>query len=799
MVKKIKEKKKKEKEKDKGKRLKSFKEQVPLGNEELQGMAASISPPAIQVEDIKTIFKNIVEQIKNIFTLIILFNGDEIVLRDAINSDGLDIDRIKDCDDPDIMYYCYLISNREQNSKVGDIVSKKDGLKGEIVEINNTRAIKKAVEGAAVEGEGDVEEDVEGEESGEEGATVEVLKGGATKSFKIIWEDGTEQDYNEKDFKTSVINMSIPDNFNLKGIHEDYIRQNIEKNIDLIKFLLDNQKDGEINNLFDNIKEEMKGLKGKLDNEKRAFNNADLKGCPPNFFIDNEKVLETIRKYLSPKDNEKNLFGEVFTPLEIVCKMLSHLPAKVWKDPSLTWLDPSNGIANFPIIVYYKLMDSLKDVKGLENEKKRSKHIIENMIYMNELNPVNVALTKKIFKMIDPDAKPNITKGDFIKNHRSLIPDDREKFDIIIGNPPYNESRIKETSDSPLYSKFITAALEITDKLLFIVPSRWFSGGKGLNEFRQSMLSRDDIVLINHIENSKTIWPTVGIAGGVNYFLVDKEYKGLTHFIDEASGAETDIKLNKFDILMPNVSAYSIINKIADEPKLSDIYLSTGHFGIISNSEYFQDTPTADTLKCYVAKAKGSVKYVDKKHIKQEYKFWKVFTPQAAQGSKTMKDGFGALIIGRPNEIASQTYFSFKVDSEAEAESLKSYLETKFANFMLSLRKGEHHIKKDTLLWTPLPPLDKGKDWTDEAVYKFYNLTDSEIRVVEKEITKPVATKTRKNVEPEEMEGHHKQAKQTKSKREKRISKTKSKKASKPQKAKGGNKLTRKFLSFFSR
>jgi hypothetical protein len=164
-----------------------------------------------------------------------------------------------------------------------------------------------------------------------------------------------------------------------------------------------------------------------------------------------------------------------------------------------------------------------------------------------------------------------------------------------------------------------------------------------------------------------------------------------------------------------------------------------------------------------------------------------------------MKDGFGALIIGRPNEIASQTYFSFKVDSEAEAESLKSYLETKFANFMLSLRKGEHHIKKDTLLWTPLPPLDKGKVWTDEAVYKFYNLTDSEIRVVEKEITKPVATKTRKNVEPNEMEGHHKQAKQTKSKREKRIGNTKSKRASKPQKTKGGNKITRKFLSFFSR
>jgi site-specific DNA-methyltransferase (adenine-specific) len=559
---------------------------------------------------------------------------------------------------------------------------------------------------------------------------------------------------------------------------------------------LKNEREGEINKLFDNIKEEMKGLKEKLDNEKRTFANSEsAKGCPPDFFINNEKVLETIRKYLSPKENEKNLFGEVFTPLEMVCEMLSKLPANVWKNPSLTWLDPSNGIANFPIIVYYKLMDSLKNVHGLENEKKRSKHIIEKMLYMNELNPVNVALAKKIFKMIDQDAKPNISKGDFIKNYEKLVPEDRDKFDIIIGNPPYNESRIKETSDSPLYSKFIEASLKITDKLLFIVPSRWFIGGKGLNKFRESMLKREDIVLINHIENSKKIWPTVGIAGGVNYFLIDKDYKGLTHFIDEETGRETNIKLDKFDILVPNVSAYPIINKIIDEPKLSEIYLSTGHFGITSNSEHFQDTPGADTLKCYVAKAKGSVKYVDKKYIKQDYKFWKVFTPQGAQGSKTMKDGFGVLIIGKPSEIASQTYFSFKVRSEAEAECLKSYLETKFANYMLSLRKIDQHISENTLLWVPLPPLDREKPWTDEAIYKFYNLTDSDIRIIEKDITRQVNTKTRKNVEGsiEKL----KESVKTRAKREKRIGQAKSKKAVNLKKQ-GGNKLTRKVLSFFS-
>ena len=150
------------------------------------------------------------------------------------------------------------------------------------------------------------------------------------------------------------------------------------------------------NKLLCNIREQMK--------KTRKIN---LKAV-----ITNPKVLETIRKHLSPKDTEKNMYGEVFTPLELVYKMLSCLPNDVWKNPNLIWLDPSAGSANFPIVVYYKLMDSLKTIKGngLENEKKRSKWIIEKMLYMNELNPVNVALSKKIFKMIDPDATQNITK-----------------------------------------------------------------------------------------------------------------------------------------------------------------------------------------------------------------------------------------------------------------------------------------------------------------------------------------------------------------------------------------------------
>ena len=415
----------------------------------------------------------------------------------------------------------------------------------------------------------------------------------------------------------------------------------------------------------------------------------------------NEEVVNILTKNLVPKDFEKNVYGEVFTPIHFVDKMLDALPASVWKDKNLKWFDPACGIGNFPIIVYYRLLNSLKS--SIVSDNARSKHIIEKMLFMNELNKKNVVLCRKLFAMIDPDAKINISNKDFLEVSGS--------YDIIVGNPPYNEARIKETSDQPLYSKFIVKAIEMSNKLMFVVPSRWFSGGKGLDEFRKSMLSRKDIVSIHHISNSRTIWPVVDIKGGVNYFYLDKSYKGLTEFNGQK------IQLDKYDILVPDTKAYPLINKFVKKPCLTELYLSTGHFGITTNFEHFTNKPNVNSVKCYVSAKKGDQKFVLKKYVKNAYDFWKVFTPQ---GSGKGGDGFGNIIIGSPKEIASQTYFGFKVGSEKEAKSLKSYLETDFANYMLSLRKIDQHISEATLKWVPLPPLDR--EWTDAKVAKYYGL-----------------------------------------------------------------------------
>jgi hypothetical protein len=194
--------------------------------------------------------------------------------------------------------------------------------------------------------------------------------------------------------------------------------------------------------------------------------------------IKNPTVLDTIKKYLNVREEEKNLFGEVFTPIELICEMLSKLPPKVWKNPDLKWLDPANGIGNFPIVVYYKLMESLKGYKPPKG-KTLSTYIIEDMLYMVELNPINVRICKKIFKWINPKAKPNIFKVSFFKwidpNAKPNIYPGDIKFDIIMGNPPYNSGGVQK-GGGVFWKDFVFSSIDILNKngyLVFVHPTGW--------------------------------------------------------------------------------------------------------------------------------------------------------------------------------------------------------------------------------------------------------------------------------------------------------------------------------------
>lgn len=159
----------------------------------------------------------------------------------------------------------------------------------------------------------------------------------------------------------------------------------------------------------------------------------------PSSFLDlikrKETVLDKLISYLEPDKNDVKLFNGVFTPIELVCNMLSKLPHRVWINPNLVWLDPTNGFGNFSLIVYYKLMFGL--AKAIPDKSERSKHIIEKMVWMIELNPINTTICKKIFYILDPYSKLNIITGKFLdKTTLASLP---YEFDIIMSNPPYTQ------------------------------------------------------------------------------------------------------------------------------------------------------------------------------------------------------------------------------------------------------------------------------------------------------------------------------------------------------------------------
>jgi len=168
-----------------------------------------------------------------------------------------------------------------------------------------------------------------------------------------------------------------------------------------------------------------------------------------------------------------------------------------------------------------------------------------------------------------------------------------------------------------------------------------------------------------------------------------------------------------------------ILNKINKFPKIISIYNSQDHYKIQSNDTRLKDKQEKDDIVCYVSQQKGFIKYINKNEIKIKYDNWKVLTTSASHGEKS---GFGNVFIAKPNEVHCKSYIGFNVMSENEAESLLSYIKCKLPNFLLSLRKMSHNLSSDTCKWIPLPPLNK--EWNDEEVYKYFNLSEDEIKLI---------------------------------------------------------------------
>ena len=403
-------------------------------------------------------------------------------------------------------------------------------------------------------------------------------------------------------------------------------------------------------------------------------------------------VILMLRDYVKVGEVEKKKFGEVMTPLDFVKKQLNVLPLEVWSNPKLRWLDPANGTGPYPIMVIYKLMNGLKDWEP--DEEKRYKHIIENMIYVAELQPKNMFL---YLCAVDPfdTYKLNIYTGSFLEDgfnfHMKNIWD-IDKFDIVIGNPPFNQM---------IDMDFVKKSYSISDVILFVHPSTWLLDEKG----KQRKFKETKSLISNHLESielfngNKLFGIQLFIPCVITYINKNKKNKSIK-CIDNIN----DIKLKYSDI--------NQINKFSDL-----IFYPKIKCKILKMAE-------VDNLLNHKNKKVGNY-YVNISQIRGHVNL--------KSDREMLLDDFYTIITKDEkvtNSVSKHIYFSF--DSYNEANNFIEYLKTDFCRFALSIYKNNSQLDRGEL--SAIPWFDFSKK-IDESVL-FNQMDSQEILFIKSKINK---------------------------------------------------------------
>lgn len=259
-------------------------------------------------------------------------------------------------------------------------------------------------------------------------------------------------------------------------------------------------------------------------------------------------VNKLIEEHLPAKEKEKSELGEVFTPVSMIETLYERFPKHIWTDDSYTWLDPAGGIGNFPLVLFFWLMNGL--TKKIPNKEKRAKHIIEKMIYIAEINAENVATCKKIFKTLSPSAKPNIHQGDFLKLDTTAIgwP---SKFNCVIGNPPYNIGGTGLEGSKRTHIIFTEVGLNFLAPkgyLAYVCPPSYREADTPMNELFKK--ANGHFVFIK-IYGAQETFKLFHIQGRVDGFIYKKDISGTTVIDDEYNIITPNVKIN-LDRHIPN-------------------------------------------------------------------------------------------------------------------------------------------------------------------------------------------------------------------------------------------------------
>jgi site-specific DNA-methyltransferase (adenine-specific) len=320
---------------------------------------------------------------------------------------------------------------------------------------------------------------------------------------------------------------------------------------------------------------------------------------------------------------------------------------------------------------------------------------------------------------------------------------DGMQFDVIIGNPPYQLSDGGfGTSAAPIYQLFVAGALDLEPRYaVFVTPSRWFSGGKGLDEYRSRLLGDRRMQILVDFPKLYEAFPGVKIRGGVSYFLWSRDYAGpctiQTIWDGKPVGEPVARYLDACDVLVRRNEAVPILEKVRakKERTLDAIVSSQKPFGLRT---FFHGKPTS-TGMAYPVQLYGSQKvtWVDRTEIPQNDAWvdhWKVLMTAVQGTSAAVETKFlSKPIIAGPGTACTETYVvAGQFDTEIEAARYANYLRTRFVRFLVSLRKSTQHASRDVYSFVPDLPHDQ--EWTDAKLYERYDLTADEIAFVESQV-----------------------------------------------------------------
>lgn len=496
---------------------------------------------------------------------------------------------------------------------------------------------------------------------------------------------------------------------------------------------------------------------------------------------------------------------EVFTPPEVVNKMLDMLPQELFSNPDTTFLDPACKTGVFLREIAKRLIIGLE--KQMPDLQERLDHIFHKQLYGIAITELTSLLSRRgIYCSKYPNSEFSITKFDdaqgnirfkrinhilndgkcifcgaskekyergeefethayeFIHTHRAEEIFNM-KFDVIIGNPPYQMTFGIEGGNSAnaksIYNLFIEQAIKLQPRYLcMITPSRWMTKtAQGIPEaWVDSMVQANKFRIIHDFENASECFPGVEIKGGVNYFLWEKDYNGkCKYFFHQAQDKKI---LERFDfldskkagIVVRDPQAYSILEKIEAVEGTYYNNSDTNFSGLVSAKHFFDNSELLTSNWTGYKNYKDeifSIKYY--LNVDRERTFrWigghqlpknsatkdlhKVFIP-AAGGSGYDDQILGKPFYGEPNSVCSQTFLVIGYDpkkhnfSEIECKNIIKYIQTRFFRYLVSIKKKTQNGPRGVYQFVPLQ--DFSKSWTDKELYSKYGLTQEEIEFIE--------------------------------------------------------------------